>query len=92
MAWNKDKQIDADVGLFRSLFPVQTKTPARIVIWSIILLADVVLCVLGAYYLGVLSPENFSKWTVALILAAAVAVFWLQGVICGAIGKRIRRG
>ena len=91
MAWNKDKHIIVDVKLFRSLFPEQTKTPVRIAVWSVILFADVILCVVGAFYFGVLSLENFSEWNIALLVVAAIALFWLQGVIYGAIAKRIRK-
>ena len=91
MAWNKDRQIKADVSVFRSIFPEQTKTPIHIVIWSIILLADIMFCVLGALFLGIINLENFSKWTIALVLVTSVALFWLQGIIFGAIAKLFKR-
>ena len=47
----KDKQIQADKSLFCALFPEQTKTPTRIVVWSLILLADLVLLAAGAMHL-----------------------------------------
>ena len=91
MAWNDKRPFIVDVKLFRSLFPEQTKTPLRIAVWSVILFADVILCVVGACYFGVLTLENSSEWTIALLAVAAIALFWLQGVIYGMIVKWIKR-
>lgn len=91
MAWHKDKEIKADISIFRSLFPEQTKTPTRIVIWSIVLFVDVIICVFGAFYLGIISSDHFSKWMMILILVAAILLLWIQGVIYGAIAKRFKR-
>ena len=91
MAWNKDKQIAADIGLFRSLFPEQTKSPTHIVIWSFILLADVALCVVGALHFGFLSLGNFLELTIGLIIVVAVVLFWLQGIAYGAITRLIKK-
>ena len=90
MSMQKDKQIQADKSLFCALFPEQTKTPTRIVVWSLILLADLILLVAGAMYFGILSLENFSRGA-ALLLILTVAVFWLQGVIWGAVAKLFRK-
>ena len=91
MAWHKDKQIKADIGIFRAIFPEQTKTPARIVIWSIILLADLIGCVYGAFYFGVLSAEHLSKGMIAVVLIVAVALVWLQGFVFGAITRLVKK-
>ena len=49
------------------------------------------LAVLCAFHFGIIGLENFSKWTIVLILVAVLVVFWLQGVIWGAIVKRFRK-
>ena len=90
MSMQKDKQIQADKSLFCALFPEQTKTPTRIVVWSLILLADLILLAAGAMHFGILSLENFSRGAV-LLLILTVAVFWLQGVIWGAVAKLFRK-
>ena len=82
MAWHKDKQIAADLGIFSTLFPEQTKTPTQIVIWSIVLLADIIGCVACAFSWGIIGS---TKWMIALVLIAAVVLFWLEGVVYGAI-------
>ena len=82
-----DKKIKANSGLFATIFPVQTKSITSIIIWSIVLLADLVLAVVCAFQFGIISLDNFSKWTVILILIAVLAVFWLQGAICSAVTK-----
>lgn len=91
MAWKKDGQIRVEVALFQSIFPEQTKTFARTVVWSIICLADVILCVGGAFYFGVLSLEKSSKWNIVVILIIVIAIFWLQGKIWYSIMKIFRK-
>ena len=87
-----DQKIKANSGLFATIFPVQTKSITSIIIWSIILLADLVLAVVCAFLFGVISLESFSKWTVGLVLVAVLVVFWLQGVIWGAVVKLFKGG
>ena len=84
---HRDKLVKANTNIFKAIFPVQTKSVASILVWSIILLADLVLAVLCVFHFGIVSPENFSEWTVVLILVAVLVVFWLQGVLWSAITK-----
>ena len=86
-----DKKIKANSGLFATIFPVQTKSITSIIVWSIIFLADLVLAVVCAFHFGIISLENFSKWTVILLLVVVLAVFWLQGVIWSAVIKLFRK-
>ena len=86
-----DKKIKAKTGLFAAIFPVQTKSAVSIVIWSMILLLDVVLAVLCAFRLDVLNLESFSKVTVVLVLIAALVLFCLQGVLWSAAIKMFRK-
>ena len=86
-----DQKIKANSGLFAAIFPVQTKSITSIIIWSIILLADLVLAVVCAFHFGVISLENFSKWTVGLVPVAVLVVFWLQGVVWSAVIRLFRK-
>ena len=86
-----DQKIKANSGLFAAIFPVQTKSLTSIVVWNFILLADLVLAVVCAFHFGVISLDNFSKWTVGLVLVAVLVVFWLQGVIWGAVVKLLQK-
>ena len=83
MNWYKDRAIQADAGLFRSLFPEQTKTIPRIIVWSIVFLLDLILGVAVAFRFGLLSSGG--KWGAALLVAAIVGLFWLQGKIWYAV-------
>ena len=54
MVWNpySDQKNRAYTGILTSLFPEQTKTLPRILVWSIIFLADLILGIGGAVYFG----------------------------------------
>ena len=86
-----DKKIKANSGLFAAIFPVETKSITSIIVWSIILLADLVLAVVCSFQFGIISLENFSKWSVILILIDILAVFWLQDVTWSAVIKLVRK-
>lgn len=88
MAWNPytDQKNRAYQGILTSLFPEQTKTFPRIIVWSLIFLADLILGFFGAISLGLLDFSRYAnssqaKLSSALVIAAIVAVFWLQGKI-----------
>ena len=88
MAWNpySDQKNRAYTSILTSLFPEQTKTFPRIIVWSLIFLADLILGFFGAISLGLLdfskyTNANQAKLSSALVIAAIVAVFWLQGKI-----------
>ena len=72
--------------IIKSLFPEQTKTFPRIIVWSLIFLADLILGIVGATYFGLLKftefrSQNQMMLASGLVIAAIVAVFWLQGKI-----------
>lgn len=81
MSWNpyQDQKNRAYSGILTSLFPEQTKTIPRIIVWSIIFLLDLIAVVGGAFYLGLL--DFGSKLAVAVVAVVAVGLFWLEGVI-----------
>ena len=88
MAWNpySDQKNRAYTSILTSLFPEQTKTFSRIIVWSIIFLADLILGFFGAISLGFLDFSRYTNSSQAklfsgLVVAVIVAVFWLQGKI-----------
>lgn len=87
MGWNpyQDQKNRAFSNILTSLFPEQTKTLPRIIVWSIIFLADLIAVIGGAFYFGLL--DVFSKITAVLLVAVCICLFWLQGVVWCAITK-----
>ena len=79
MAWNPytDQKNRAYSGILTALFPEQTKTLPRVIVWSVIFLADLILVFGLGYEYGLL--DGFSKLYTTLLGFAAVALFWLQG-------------
>lgn len=77
-----------NIRILTALFPEQTKTIPRTIVWGIIFLLELILGVLCAAYFGLLPG---SKLVTALIIAAIVGVFWLQGVIWYAFAKLFRK-
>ena len=78
--WNyyQDQENRAYSHILTTLFPEQTKTLPRIIVWSVIFLADLILVVAGAAHLGVLA---WGKLGVLLVTAAVFALFWLEGFL-----------
>ncbi len=81
-----DQKNRAYSNILTSLFPEQTKTVPRIIVWSIIFLLDVILIIAGAFYFGWLqygnyNSQNHMKLVAGLLIVAIVGVFWLQGKI-----------
>ena len=93
MAWDpyRDKKNHAYAGILTTLFPEQTKTVPRIVVWSVIFLLDLILGISGAYHYGILSLDYPSKWMSLVVIVGIVAVFWLQGVLWGAFMKFLKK-
>ena len=91
MAWNPytDLKNRAYSGILTSLFPEQTKTLPRILVWSIIFLLDLILCIAGAFHFGLL--DFGGKLGAGLLVAAIVGIFWLQGKIWYAIVRFFRK-
>ena len=81
MGWNPytDQKNRAFSGILTSLFPEQTKTLPRILVWSVIFLLDLSLCIAGAFHYDLL--DHSGKLGAALLVAAIVGIFWLQGRI-----------
>ena len=94
MAWNPytDQKNRAYSSILTSLFPEQTKTIPRIIVWSIIFMFDLIIGIVGAVYLGFLQFGNYRSsnemmLVTGILVAAIVGVFWLQGKIWYAITK-----
>ncbi len=94
MAWNPytDQQNRGYAHILTTLFPEQTKTLPRIILWSIIFLADLTVGIFGAYHFGFFQFEKYSNTNQTalaslLLILGIIFVFWLQGVIWGAITK-----
>ena len=92
MAWNPytDQKNRAYSSILTTLFPEQTKTLPRIIVWSIIFLIDLTVGVWAAVHFGWLAVGSYRSTNEmylggALLIAGIVGVFWLQGVIWGAI-------
>ena len=92
MAWKpyQDQQNRAYSSILTTLFPEQTKTLPRILVWSVIFLIDLTLMVFGAYYLGLVSFGGYRDSDQMLLgtlplLAAPVFLFWLQGWLWGLV-------
>ncbi len=97
MGWtHTDQQIRANSHILTTLFPEQTKTLPRIIIWSIIFLTDLTIGIFAAIHFGWFQPENYSSMRdmtlpVAILVTAIVGVFWLQGVIWFGLMKRFQK-
>lgn len=94
MKWNthQDTENRAYASILTTLFPEQTKTIPRIIVWSFIFLLDLILVIAGAAHFGLLQFENYNSMRDMtlpgiLVLAVLFGIFWLQGVIWGAIVK-----
>lgn len=88
MKWNphQDMENRAYSSILTTLFPEQTKTLPRIIVWSIVFLLDLILVVGYAVHLGLLQFENYTSMNqmflpVILLFIVLLAIFWLQGFI-----------
>lgn len=94
MAWNpyQDQKNRAFSSILTTLFPEQTKTLPRILVWSIVFLLDLILVVCGAFYFGLLQFDTYRSQTETMLgtlglLAVLFGLFWLQGWLWGHICK-----
>lgn len=82
MAWNPytDQKNNAFVEILTGLFPEQTKTLPRIIVWSIIFLIDLIgVCILAVQW-GIFDVMGMK--TAPLVVGAAVIfLFWLEGFV-----------
>ena len=98
MGWNPytDQKNRAYSSILTTLFPEQTKTIPRIIVWSIIFMVDLIVGVVGAMRFGLLQPELFNNSNAmmlgsGLLILAIIGVFWLQGAIWFGIVKAIKK-
>lgn len=98
MAWNTHTDVKnrAYSSILTTLFPEQTKTLPRIIVWSIIFLVDLVLVVFGAFHFGLLHLGNYSSMRQMtlpglLLLTVLFAIFWLQGFIWYGMIKLLKK-
>ena len=82
MAWNPytDQKNRAFSSILTTLFPEQTKTLPRILIWSIIFFLDLTIGIFAAVHFGLLTPGRFRDSNTMtrcsfLVLAAIFAIF-----------------
>jgi hypothetical protein len=76
-----DQKNSAYSGMLTALFPEQTKTVPRIVVWSLVFIMDLALVIGGSFCCGVTVVGMNGKWIGMLLIAAVVLLFWLQGKI-----------
>lgn len=83
MRMYQDQENRAYVSILKTLFPEQTKTLPRILVWSVIFLIDLIAVVVGAFRLELLPFGHNAKLGVFLLLAVVIGLFWLQGYLWG---------
>lgn len=93
---HQDMENRAYASILTTLFPEQSKTLSRIIVWSIIFMLDLILGVVGAMHFGLLQPDKFNSMSqmmlgAGLLIVAIVGVFWLQGVIWFALVKLFKK-
>ena len=85
MAWNPytDYKIRGFNHILTTLFPEQTKTLPRILVWSVIFLIELTAFIFGITYCGLLDwckDQNTRLLVSGFFMVAFLAVFRLQGV------------
>lgn len=90
MKWNtyQDMENRAYSHILTTLFPEQTKTLPRILVWSIIFLVDLTVVIAGEFYLDLIPQFKLEG---LVLLAAVLGLFWLQGYLWGIARKRLVR-
>ena len=83
MKTHQDQENRAYSRIVTTLFPEQTKTVPRIILWSLIFLADLILVCYGCYRLGLWELGLHYKVLNILPFAAVFGLFWLQGYVWG---------
>ena len=91
-----DQKNRAYQNILTTLFPEQTKTLPRIIVWSIIFLTDLILGIGGAAYYGLLQFDRFrtsNELMLAggLLVLVIVGVFWVQGYVWYALVKFFKK-
>ena len=98
MAWNPytDQQNRGYAHILTTLFPEQTKTLPRIIIWSFIFLIDLTAGIVLATHFGLYQFSHYRNQAAMLLGASLpilgiIGIFWLQGVLWGALTKLFRQ-
>ena len=98
MAWNTHTDVKnrAYSSILTTLFPEQTKTIPRIIVWSIIFLLDLTLIVFATVHFGWLPLGQFNSMRDLtlpgiLLLAVLFGIFWLQGFLWFGIVKFFKK-
>lgn len=94
MRWNTHTDVKnrAYSSILTTMFPEQTKTIPRIIVWSIIFLLDLILLVVGTIHFGLLELGQFNSMRNLtlpgiLLLVVLFGIFWLQGFVWYTIVK-----
>lgn len=96
MAWNpySDYKNRGFNHILTTLFPEQTKTLPRILVWGLVFLIDLMI---GAYFvhrydlLGWCRDMNTMTLAAGAGVLVVLGVFWLQGVIWGFIARLVEQ-
>lgn len=75
------------------MLPEHTKTIPRIIIWSIIFIADLILAAAAAFRLGLLLPESSSLEELlylGFLFAVAGALFWVESFLWNVFRRLFR--
>ena len=78
----------------REVFPEQTKSPASIVLWTLVFLVDAFLIFWGAWKLGLdyaALPYRLTSVVVGLGLGISLALFWAETAIYNRIVAAYRK-
>ena len=91
-----DQKNRAYSNMLTALFPEQTKTVPRIIVWSLVFMVDLVMVIGGSFCCGLLDLGRNGNLMGMLLIAAVVGLFWLQGkiwyVFIGYVRKRNELG
>lgn len=98
MGWHPytDQKNRAYSNIMTSLFPEQTKTLLRTLVWGMIFLVDLITVIGGAFCMGWLQYDRYPNQdavslVTGLLILLTVGVFWLQGKIWYGIVRWIRK-
>lgn len=94
MAWNPytDYKNRGFNHILTTLFPEQTKTLPRILVWGLVFLIDLMVGALFVYrydLLGWCRDMNIMTLAAGAGVLVVIAVFWLQGWLWGAVTRLI---
>jgi len=87
MRMYQDQENRAYSHILTTLFPEQTKTLPRIIVWSVIFLVDLILVFWGCYRYGLLEMLFERRILTVIPFAATFGLFWLQGYLWGIFRK-----